>query len=156
MERVYWIIPELLAGRCGPDKVPWDPAALYASGLRVVVTVASEVPVEGLAAYGLQHHRVPAQPLPWLLRCGQRRLVRRLIEPLALIHNQVQAGRPTLVHCHDGDDRTGVTLSGYLVLYAGLTPAAAVRRVRRANPRAMKMPGYAAAVRWFTHDHQGG
>jgi hypothetical protein len=53
------------------------------------------------------------------------------------------------VHCHDGDDRTGVVLSGYLVTYRGVTPEQAVAEVRRANPRAMKMPGYAQAVRWF-------
>jgi protein-tyrosine phosphatase len=149
LKRIYWVIPGLLAGRCGPDKVPWNPADLYASGLRTIVTVATEVPVGDVASYGLLHRRVRARPLPWLWRGGQRRLARRLIEPLAFIHGQVRAGRPTLVHCHDGDDRTGVTLSGYLVVYEGLDPDAAVRRVRRHNPRAMKMPGYARAVRWF-------
>ncbi|MGC9349144.1 MAG: tyrosine-protein phosphatase [Anaerolineae bacterium] len=150
MHEVYWVIPGLLAGRCGPDKVPWDPAQLYAGGIRVVVTAASEVPVEDLARFNLLHRRVRMTPLPWLWRRGQRRLVRQAHRILPFVHRKLEAGLPTLVHCHDGDDRTGVVLSGYLVTYLGMIPEQAVAQVRRANPRAMKMPGYARAVRWFT------
>jgi protein-tyrosine phosphatase len=149
VNHVYWVTPGLLAGRCGPDKIPWDPAQLHAAGLRVVVTAASEVPVADLASFDLRHRRVRMASLPWLWRRGQRRLVKQARAILPYIHQQLEDGRPTLVHCHDGDDRTGVVLSGYLVTYRGVTPEQAVAEVRRANPRAMKMPGYAQAVRWF-------
>jgi len=149
MDHVYWVKPGLLAGRCGPDKVPWDVGALYARGFRTVVTVASEVPVGDLAPYGLHHRREPVLPLPWLTWLGQRRLARRLMPLLEFIHAELAARRPVLVHCHDGDDRTGVVLAGYLVIYAGLVWRSAVACVRDANPRAMKMPGYAGTVRWF-------
>ena len=149
MHQVYWVIPGLLAGRCGPDKVPWDPAQLYAAGIRVVVTAATELPGEDLAPFNLERRRVRMAPLPWLWRRGRRRLARQAREVLPTIHRQIRSGQPVLVHCHDGDDRTGVVLSGYLVRYRGFTPEDAVARVRSINPRAMKMPGYARAVRWF-------
>lgn len=149
MNNVYWLIPGQLAGRCGPDKVAWSPAELYRGGFRTVITVASEVSVEDLTPYGLLHRRVPFPPLPVLWRPGQRRLVRRLKSVLPFIHAQLEEDRPTLIHCHDGDDRTGVALAGYLMTYDNMDWRAAVAAVRAVNPRAMKMPGYAAACRWF-------
>lgn len=152
MQQVYWINPGQLAGRCGPSKVPWDPAALHQAGIRTVITLASEVPVKAdLSLYGLRHERVALSPLPFLLRASQRRFVKRLLPVLVWMHDEIEEGRPTLVHCYDGDDRTGLALSGYLVKVEGLGWQAAVGRVRAANPRAMKMPGYAGAVRWFEH-----
>jgi protein-tyrosine phosphatase len=84
-----------------------------------------------------------------MLPPSQKMWVRRALPVLAFVHQQLEARRPTLVHCHDGDDRTGIILSAYLVVYQGLSPDAAVRHVRTVNPSAMKMPGYAATVRRF-------
>jgi protein-tyrosine phosphatase len=84
-----------------------------------------------------------------MLPPSQKAFVQRTTPVLKFIHQQLEAQRPTLVHCHDGDDRTGIILAAYLVVYQGLSPQAAVRHVRTVNPSAMKMPGYAATVRRF-------
>ena len=149
MQHLYWILPDQLAGRCGPEKVPWEPAALYAAGIRTVLTVAREERVADLSPYGLRHQRLALPPLPFLLRHTQRAFARLARPVLDFIAAELSAERPVLVHCHDGDDRAGVILSGYLVVYEGLAPEAAVARVRAMNPRAMKMPGYAGVARWF-------
>ncbi len=154
MQHVYWILKDQLAGRCGPEKISWDPAQLYDAGIRVVVTVASEERVEDLTTYGLLHRRLALPPLPFLLRFRQRQWVRQIHPLLEFIAQQIQEERPVLVHCHDGDDRTGIVLSGYLALYKEMTPVTAVARVREVNSHAMKMPGYARAVRWFARDAQ--
>lgn len=161
MRYVYWVFKDdqypgrKLGGRRGPTRSPWDPAVLYGGGIRTVITVASEVHVGDLARYGLLHRRVKLPPLPFMLPwpqtlpCSQKTFVQRVKPVLTFIHQQLEASRPTLVHCHDGDDRTGVVLAAYLVVYQGLSPEAAIRQVRAANPSAMKMPGYAATVHQF-------
>lgn len=155
MHHVYWVFKDdqypgkKLGGRCGPSRAPWDPTELYEGGIRTVITVASEVHVGDLESYGLLHHRVRFPPLPFMLPPSQKAFVQRTTPVLKFIHQQLEAQRPTLVHCHDGDDRTGIILAAYLVVYQGLSPQAAVRHVRTVNPSAMKMPGYAATVRRF-------
>lgn len=149
MRYVYWVIPGRLAGRPGPPKYAWDPAELYAAGIRTVVTASATTRVAPLAPHGIRHLRIWLLPLAFLT-WGLDHLVAAQIRPaLRFVHAEIAAGRPTLVHCYDGDDRTGLLLSAYMVTYAGMSPAAAVAHVRAHNPRAMKMPGYAAAVRRF-------
>ncbi len=155
MHYVYWVFKDdqypkrKLGGRCGPSRIPWDPAALYKGGIRTVITVASEVRVGDLASYGLLHRRMRFPPLPFMLPPSQKVFVQRAIPMLAFIHQQLEAQRPTLVHCHDGDDRTGIILAAYLVVYQGLKPKTAICHIRAANPSAMKMPGYATTVQRF-------
>jgi protein-tyrosine phosphatase len=58
------------------------------------------------------------------------------------IASKLEVGRPTLVHCRQGRDRTGSVLGAYLMRHRGLAPDEAVRRVRKANPQAMISAGF--------------
>jgi protein-tyrosine phosphatase len=147
MEYVYWVIENKLAGRPGPVRHPWDARALYAGGIRVVVSLAAEELVEDLTAYGLEHYR-PQLPPVLLFSVGMRKaFIHEALPIWAFIHRQVEASVPTLVHCHAGKDRTGVILAGYLITYLGMTVEDAIAKVRAANPEALSAFGYEEAVR---------
>jgi len=141
MNAVYWILPGLLAGRPGPAKAPWTLPELWDGGFRAIVSLV-EVDGAAIAAAGFHHYQdsLPGQLafIPPL----RRRLARRMLPALDFIAAQVSAGRPTLVHCRQGQDRTGAVLAAYLARCHGLPPAEAVCRVRAANPRAMISAGF--------------
>lgn len=153
MEHVYWVIEGKLAGRPGPTLQPWDPAALYAGGIRAVVSLAAEVPVPDLTAHGLAHYRANLPPVLLFSKGMRKAFIHEALPVWDFIHHQLAADRPTLVHCQAGKDRTGVVLAGYLVIYRGMTPEEAVTALRRSNPIAMSAPGYEAAVS-LLHPHQ--
>ncbi len=147
MEHVYWIIDKLLAGRPGPTMHAWDPAALHAGGIRGVVSLAEEVDVEDLTAYGLRHYRAKLPPLILFSKGLRKAFIHQCLPIWEYIHQQMQDEVPTLVHCYAGKDRTGVMLAGYLVLYHAMPVDVALATVRRANPRAMSAPGYEETLR---------
>ncbi len=146
MEHVYWVIEGALAGRPGATREPWNPEALYAGGLRTVVSLAREVEVEELTTFGLRHHRTPFPPLLLGSEGLQKAFIYQALPVWRFIHGELEAGRPTLVHCHAGQDRTGAVLAGYLVLYKIWTPAVAIAHVRDRNPLALSAEGYEEAV----------
>nr|HID12649.1 hypothetical protein [Anaerolineae bacterium] len=141
MKAVYWVIPGLLAGRPGPLEAPWDLEALYEAGFRTIVSLTG---VDGVAiqAAGFRHYRVPLPGYVAFLPPLRRWLARRMLPVVDFIAAEVAAGRPTLVHCHAGKDRTGAVLAGYLIRHRGLSSDEAVCLVRQANPRAMTSPGF--------------
>ncbi len=149
MDSVYWVLDQQLAGRPGPRRRPWNPAQLFAGGLRTIVTLTLTEGVGNLARFGLRQLRVHYTPLPFMPPGHQWWVARRAERLLDFIHAELAAGRPTLVHCHDGDDRTGIVLAGYFVRYYGLSSQAAIDYVRSIRPTAMKMPGYACAVHYI-------
>lgn len=146
MQHIYWVIEHILGGRPGPVRAPWDPRALYAGGIRAVVSLAAEEPVDDLSEYGLEHYRAAFPPVN-LFSVGMRKaFIHEALPVWAFIHTRVAAATPVIVHCHAGADRTGLILAGYLVLYHLVPPAEAIARVQTANPFAMAAPGYAETV----------
>lgn len=146
MRHIYWIIKEELAGRPGPTRAPWDPGELYRGGIRTVISLATEVKVCDLTVYRLNHHRAQFPPL-FLNSAGlQKAFLYEALSIWKFIDAQLATGNPTLVHCYAGNDRTGAILAGYLVLYRGWTPEAAIRQVRDLQPHALEAAGYAEAV----------
>ena len=146
MQHVYWIIDKILAGRPGPVRVPWHPVELYAGGIRAIVSLAAEEPVEDLSEYGFEHLRAEFPPV-FLFSLGMRKaFIHEALPVWEFIHKRVEAGTPVMVHCHAGCDRTGLILAGYLVVYRKALPEAAIAQVRAANPCAMTAPGYEEAV----------
>jgi protein-tyrosine phosphatase len=142
MKAVYWLLPGLLAGRAGPGEIPWDLEELWAGGLRTILSLSDEVDEEAIAAVGFHHGRFYFPPIFLFVPSMGGGFLSLMEQATEFIHAQLAVGRPTLVHCHAGKDRTGAVLAGYLVRYRGLSSAGATRAVRQVNPRAMSAPGF--------------
>lgn len=150
MKHVYWVIDQLLAGRPGPYLEPWNPAELYEGGLRAVVSLPDEEPVEDLTSYGLTHYQAHFPPVLLFSKGMRKAFIYQALPVWTFIEEQLAQGRPTLVHCHAGQDRTGAVLAGYLVTYRGLTPEQALRRLRDAKSTAMSADGYEDVLELLT------
>lgn len=147
MQHVFWVIEGLLAGRPGPTAAPWNPAELYAAGIRALVSLAADDLPEDLSSQGFVHYRAKFPSIVLSSRSLQRAFIYEALKVWAFIDIQLRAGNPTLVHCYIGRDRTGAILAGYLVTYRNMTPDEAIARVRSVRPTAMAAEGYEAAVR---------
>ena len=142
MKDIYWLVPDLLAGRPGPRLAPWDLEALWSGGFRIILSLNDEVDEAAIAAAGFTHGKFYFPPVLLLTSIESRAFLTLMDHATQFIHDQLAAARPTLVHCHAGKDRTGAVLAGYLIRYQGLPPDEATRLVRQANPIAMTAPGY--------------
>jgi atypical dual specificity phosphatase len=154
MEYSYWIIDRLLAGRVGPVLRPWAIERLREAGIEVIVSLNTEADPGMIAAAGLRHNELPQIPSLPLFGPLKDVLLRGIEPVLDVIHREVTAGHPTLVHCHAGKDRTGVVLTAYLVRYEGKGIDEAIARVRAVKPNAMSAPGYEATARLFARREQ--
>jgi len=155
MDYVYWVVDGLLAGRSGPVMAPWDLGEFWVAGLRVILSLNSEPDPAEIAAAGLHHH---SRPLPAILPVSdslQDLMLSGLEAVLGTMQAEVSAGRPTLLHCHAGKDRTGLALTAYLVRYHGLEVDEAIARVRSVRPIAMSAAGYEATARRFAERERG-
>ena len=142
---VYWVLPGLLAGRPGPGEIPWDLGELWEAGFRTIVSL-SRTDGTAIRALGFRHYYVSLKGGLAFLPLLRRRLARQVLTVVDFIAAEIAAGRPTLVHCRQGNDRTGAVLAGYLIHHQGLAPAQAIRRLQALNPRILRSPGFKRLV----------
>jgi hypothetical protein len=109
-DKLFWIIPGKLAGRPGPDRAPWNLAALRPGGRGAVLSVNDGLLChpEDFVAAGLTSAGVPvsdnAPPRP-----GDDHLCRRALpQAYAFVQAQMALGPGVVVHCSSGKDRTGL------------------------------------------------
>jgi protein-tyrosine phosphatase len=140
---VFWVIPSTLAGRCGPDRLPWNIAELADAGIRGIVSVNDGALChrDDLAANGIAYACIPlsdnAPPRPGDLE----RCLEALPRIYAFIVRQMAVGA-VLVHCSSGKDRTGLALAYALVRARGLDVCEAMAAVREARPIAFSAEGW--------------
>lgn len=154
MDKIFWLIPQRLAGRPGPDREPWDLYGLRLTGIGAVLSVNDGLlcHVEDFAAHGMRYACVPlpdnAPPQP-----GDDELcLDALPKAYAFVAEQMHEGRSVLVHCSAGKDRTGLFLSYFLMRYARLAPQQAIASVREVRPIALSALGWEEfAVRVLAH-----
>lgn len=149
MNHLFWLIDGLLAGRPGPVLAPWDLVEFQEAGMKAIVSLNSEPDTVEIEAHGLRHHSLP-MPLIMPVTLISKEMMLRELEPvLEVMHTEMSAGNPIVVHCHAGKDRTGLALTAYLVRYHGLEIDEAIDRVRAVRPIAMSAPGYEGTARRF-------
>src|SRR6476659_4617682 len=133
MKHLFWLIPDRLAGRPGPDRAPWNLASMRDAGIGAVLSVNDGLLChpEDFRAHGISYACVPlsdnAPPQPG----DDEACLRALPAAGAFVQKQLSSGRITVVHCSSGKDRTGLVLAYYAMREAGLSPAAAIEEVRR-------------------------
>ena len=144
MRHIFWLRPNRLAGRSGPNLDPWVPRELAAAGIGAVVSVN-----DGLSVYAEDLHRTGIENACFPLSDNAPPRVgdfEHCLEMLPRIHEYLQAvidkDRIPLIHCTSGKDRTGLTMCHYLCQSEGYTPRDAIREVRRVRPIALSATGY--------------
>lgn len=143
MKNVFWLIPDRLAGRPGPDREPWSLEELRAAGIHAVLNLSEFEPVP--SAFAEAELDVLWVPLPNTYPADQDAEIACLeILPRAhaFLQSHLDAGRTVLVHCSWGQDRTGLLLSYHLVHSRNMTPSAAIAQVREACPKALSARGW--------------
>jgi len=142
-EEIYWIEEGKLAGRCGPIARPFAPGELSPYGAVLSLDALEATFIDDLEP-GTEHrviHLPPSIPPGPIDREIYKARVPEAVEFLLRIVEENKS-LPVLVHCHAGNDRTGIVLTGYLCAADGLPPVDSVDRIRLANPEALSAPGY--------------
>jgi protein tyrosine/serine phosphatase len=93
-------------------------------GIRVVVDLTARVPgdsdqegeLRACGALGIEHHRFP-------LKGDGTGDIRQYAGAVSRIHAAIQEGKPVLVHCVSGVQRTGGVLASYRLLVRGESPS---------------------------------
>lgn len=146
MHDLFWLVPGRLAGRAGPDRLPWKLEALRDAGVGAVLSVndGRACDPEDFRALGLTYACVPlpSHAPPWT--GDDRKCLSALPLAYAFIEEQAGLDRATMVHCSSGKDRTGMLLAYYLIRARSLTVDAAMREVRRIRPIAFTATGWEA------------
>jgi protein-tyrosine phosphatase len=144
MDYVFWVIPEKLAGRAGPDRVPWDVGALRAGGIGAVLSLNDGVLChpEDFQAHDISYACMPlsdnAPPRP-----GDDQICLRILpRAYEYVTEKMNRQRGVLVHCSSGKDRTGLFLSYFLMQHDHLSVSEAIRAVRTVRPIAISALGW--------------
>lgn len=146
MKHLFWLRPNLIAGRCGPNLSPWKATELAASGIGAVLSVNDAASVYGddLSKAGIESACFPlAENAP--PRDGDfEHCLATLPSALDYLLAVMAKGKIPLIHCTAGKDRTALTMCHYLCQREGYRPRAAIDEVRRVRPIALSASGYEA------------
>lgn len=144
MKHLFWLIPEKLAGRPGPNQEPWKVEELHEAGIRAVLSVNDAHAVEpaDFGRHGIEYACIPFSRNAPPMMGDFEICIRAVPEAYAFVSGHLNASRPVLVHCTSGKDRTGLLFAYYLMRTAGLSPKKAVREVRRVRPIALSALGW--------------
>lgn len=144
MKHVFWLVPDVLAGRAGPDQSPWRATELHEGGIGAILSVNDGACCHGgdFTALGMSYRCIPfsdnAPP-----RDGD---IQHCLDALPVAYDYVRGElgerRAVLVHCTSGKDRTGLFLCYYLMREFGLPVREAVSEVRRVRPIALSAEGW--------------
>lgn len=143
MKNVFWLIPNRLAGRSGPDYAPWSLPELRAAGFDAVLNLSEFEPSR--SAFAEAQLDVLWVPLPNSYPAdldAEIACLQALPAANAFVQSHLEAGRNVLVHCAWGRDRTGLVLAYHLARTSGLPPDAAIARVREVCPKALSATGW--------------
>ena len=143
MRHVFWLVPDAIGGRAGPVLEPWVAPDLRTAGFGAVLNLSEHAPdTAALAEAGLACHWAPlpnAVPPSPETEAGCTRV---LPEALQYLQDRIAAGHRVLVHCHAGQDRTGLLMALYMAQDHGLAAVEAIERVRTVRPGALTAPGW--------------
>ena len=144
MQHVFWLREGQLAGRTGPNKDPWYPERLAAQGIAAVLSVndGESVYAEDLQSCGIDYQQVSLSPNAPPRPGDHETCINALPHAYDFVMRTISTGRPALVHCTSGKDRTGMFMAYYLCRREGLAPKLAISEVKQVRPIALSAEGW--------------
>jgi protein-tyrosine phosphatase len=144
MQHIFWLIDNELCGRSGPNFQPWNAQDLKNAGVGAVLSVnnAESVYPDEFDSAGIAYRCIPlasnAPPRPGDLEL----CLERLALAYAFARAEIEAGRPLLVHCRHGKDRTGLFMAHYLKIQRNISTLEAIAQVKAVRPIALTADGW--------------
>jgi protein-tyrosine phosphatase len=142
MQHVFWLEADRIAGRAGPTAEEWSADELVAAGIGAILNLSEHEPTPECATAGIE---VTWIPMP--VTCppeaeDEAECLRALPVAYDFLVRQLAQGRPVLVHCVRGCDRTGLVLAYHVAVTQGMGAEEAITFVRRVRPEAITAPGW--------------
>jgi atypical dual specificity phosphatase len=135
-----WVIEDKLAGSGLPvakEEFDW----LLEHGVKSIVTVReSALPPVWTDKIGYMHLQVDDYGAPEL---------EEIDRAVDFIDNEINGGRPVMVHCAAGKGRTGVILASYLVKKEGLGARESIDRIRSMRPGSIQSEAQEWAIEMY-------
>jgi hypothetical protein len=144
MQHVFWMIQNQLAGRCGPDRQPWNLADLQAAGFGAILSLNDGLLChpEDFGRIGLAYACIPLSPNAPPCTGDLDHCVSALPAAYLFVADHLAKGQSVLVHCSSGKDRTGLFLSYFLMQHLGQSAKQAMSNVLAARPIAFTATGW--------------
>jgi hypothetical protein len=144
MRHSFWLIPNLLAGRPGPNRELWQVESLRAEGVRAVLSVNNGecCHADDFKRWNIDYLCSPLSPNAPPEPGDLEHCLAALPVGHEFIVSHVEAGQLTLVHCYSGKDRTALQLAYYLMRAHGCTAEDAISRVKAVRPIAFTATGW--------------
>ncbi len=144
MRYAYWIITNELCGRAGPNEEPWSAQELFDAGIRAVLSVnkGDGVVPRDFTKLGMSYKCVPLPINTPPTAKDLKSCLRKLPKAYQFAREQTDSGRPLLVHCRHGNDRTGLFLAYYLARRYAMTAEQAIEEVRSRRAACLSAHGW--------------
>jgi hypothetical protein len=144
MNHLFWLVPNLLAGRCGPDEQPWQLERLHKAGIGAVLSVndGELCDPKEFARHGLAYACIPLSSHAPPQDGDLEHCLDVLPSALSFVKDKMSRGVPVLVHCTAGKDRTGLFMAYYLMQCENLSLQEAITRLRSVRAIALTASGW--------------
>lgn len=115
MKNIFWIIPNLLAGRPSSIREPWSLKQIVEVGFKAVINLSEFAPDQE----EFKTHDITSFwcPLPTTVPADERAkqdCIANLPRAFAFLMSYLNRNHAVLVHCIAGRDRTGLLLALYI------------------------------------------
>lgn len=144
MQHIFWVIQNQLAGRCGPDRQPWQLADLRTAGFNAVLSVNDGLLChpEDFKRLGMAYACVPLPPNAPPRPGDFDQCLAALPVAYSFVAEQFAQAHRVLVHCSSGKDRTGLFLAYCLMNHLGQSANEAIANVLTVRPIAYTADGW--------------
>lgn len=144
MDSLFWIRAGRIAGRPGPNAVPWELPRLREAGIGAVLSVndGQACDPDAFARADIDYACVPFSRNAPPVDGDEDTCAAALPRALAFARAAIARDRAVLVHCTFGKDRTGMFLAYYLMREEGIDRRQAMAEVRERRPIAFSAHGW--------------